>query len=83
MEVYAFALTFITNSYPLPQIQEAFKSLVGAGYFSFLDLRVGFWQIAMDEALKQYTSFTLGKLGFLECEHLPFRLCNALAMFQS
>ena len=44
------------DSYPLPQIQNAIKSLVGAGYFSCLDLKAGFWQITMDEASKQYTS---------------------------
>ena len=38
------------DSYPLPHIQEAIESLIGAGYFSCLDLKVGFWQIAMDEA---------------------------------
>ena len=52
------------DSYPLPLIQEAIESLVGVGYFSCLDLKVGFWQIAMDEALKQYTAFTIGNLGF-------------------
>ena len=35
------------DSYPLPQIQEAIESLVGAGCFSCLDLKVGFWQIDM------------------------------------
>ena len=53
------------DSYPLPQIQEAIESLVGAGYFSCLDLKVGFWQITMDKASKQYTAFTVGNLGIL------------------
>ena len=43
------------DSYPLPRIQEALESLVGAGHFSCLDLKLEFWQIKMDEALKQYT----------------------------
>ena len=43
------------DSYLLPQIQEAIESLLGAGCFSCLDLKVGFWQIAMDEGSKQYT----------------------------
>ena len=30
------------DSYALPQIQEVIKSLVGAGYFSCLDLKAGF-----------------------------------------
>ena len=47
------------DSYPLPQIQEAIESLVGVGCFC-LDLKVGFWQIARDEALNQYIVFTMG-----------------------
>ena len=43
------------DSYPLPWIQEAIESQVGAGCFSCIDLKVGFCQITMDEALKQYT----------------------------
>ena len=70
------------DSYLLPQIQEAIESLVGAGCFSCLDPKMGFWQIAMDEALKQYTAFTMGNLGFFECKHMPFGLCNAPATFQ-
>ena len=70
------------DSYPLPRIQEALESLVGAGHFSCLDLKSGFWQIRMDEALKQYTTFTIGNLGFFECDRMPFGLCNALATFQ-
>ena len=38
------------DSYLLPQIQGATVSLVGAGYTSCLDLKAGFWQIAMSEA---------------------------------
>ena len=36
----------------------------------------------MEEVLKQYTALTVGNLGFFECDHMPFGLCNALAMFQ-
>ena len=69
------------GSYQLAWIQEGIESLVEPGYFSCLELKVGFWQIAMDEALKQYTTFTVGNLVFFECEHMPFRLCNAPATF--
>ena len=31
------------DSYPLPKIQEAIESIVGAGYFSCLDLKAGCW----------------------------------------
>ena len=70
------------DSYPVPQIHEAIESLVATGCFSCLDLKVGFWQIAMDEASKQYTAFTLGNLGFFEYECPAFGLCNAPATFQ-
>ena len=71
------------DSYPLPRIQEALESLVGTGHFSCLDLKSGFWQIRMDEVSKQYTSFTVGNLGFFECDRMPFGLCNALALMDS
>ena len=70
------------DSYPLPRIQEALESLMGAGHFSCLDLKSGFWQIRMDEVSKIYTAFTLGNLGFFECDRMPFELCNVPATFQ-
>ena len=69
------------DSYPLPQLQEALESLLGAGHFSCLDLKSRVWQIRMDEASKKYTAFTVGNLGF-ECDRMPFGLCNVLATFQ-
>ena len=70
------------DSYPLPRTQEALESLVGAGHFSCLNLKSRFWQIKMDESSKQYTAFTVGNLGFFECDCMPFWLCNAPATFQ-
>ena len=66
----------------MPQIQEVLESLVGAGHFSCLDLKSRFWQIRMDKASKQYTTFTVGNLGFFECDRMPFGLCNAPDTFQ-
>ena len=70
------------DSFPLPQIQEAIESLVGTGFFSCLYLKAGFWQIAMDEVLKQYTAFTVVNLGSFKCECMPLGLCNTPAMFK-
>ena len=36
----------------------------------------------MEEASKQYTTFTVGNLGFFKCDRMPFGLCNAPATFQ-
>ena len=69
------------DSYPVPRIQGVLESLVSAGHFLCLDLKSGFWQIKMDESLKQYTAFTVGNLGFLKCDNIPFGLCNTSATF--
>ena len=70
------------DSYPLPHIQETLESLEGSHIFSSFDFKSGFWQVEMDEASKQYTAFTVGSLGFFECEHMPFGLCNTPMTFQ-
>ena len=63
-------------------MQEVLESLVGTDHFSCLDLKSGFWQIRIDEASKQYTAFTMGNLGFFECDRIPIGLCNAPTTFQ-
>ena len=70
------------DSYPLLRIQEALESLIGAGHFLCLDLKLGFWQIKMEEASKQYAAFKVGNLGFFKCNCMPFGLCNVPATFQ-
>ena len=35
----------------------------------------------MDEALKQYITFTVSNLGFFECNWMPFVLCNTQLLF--
>ena len=70
------------DSYPLLRIQEALESLVCAGHFSCQNVKSRFWQIKMDELSKQYNAFTVGNLGFFECDCMPFGLSNAPATFQ-
>ena len=67
---------------PLPCIQETLESLEGSCIFSSFDIKSGFWQVETDEASKQFTAFTVGSLGFFECERMPFGLCNAPTTFQ-
>ena len=82
IDFWCFNACMKKDSYPLPRIQEALESLVGAGHFSCLDLKFWFWQIKMDESSKQYTAFTIGNLGFFKCDQMPFGLCYAPATFQ-
>ena len=70
------------DSYPLPQMQETMESMVGAQYFSCMDLKSGFWQVKMLEKACQYTAFTVGSMGMYEFLRMPYGLCNMPATFQ-
>ena len=54
----------------------------GTGHFSMMDLKSRFWQVCMAPESQQYTTFTVGNLGFYEFTHMPFGLCNAPMTFQ-
>ena len=43
------------DSHPLPRGPEMMESLVGARYFSTMDLKSGFWQVKKAEESRQYT----------------------------
>ena len=68
--------------FPLPRIHNTIDALSRSKYYTTIDLLSGFWQMPMEESLKQYTTFTVGTLGFFQCKRMPFGLCNALATFQ-
>ena len=56
--------------------------MVGARFFSSMDLKSGFWQVRMSEKSRQYTAFTVGSLGMYEFLQMLYGSCNAPAMFQ-
>ena len=72
----------IKDAYGLPRIEETLDYLEGSIIFTSLDHKSGYWQVEMDEASKPLTAFTVGPLGFYECERMPFRLTNAPGTFQ-
>ena len=72
----------IRDSYALPRIDETLDCLSGSKWFTKLDLRSGYWQVEMREQDKPKTAFTVGPLGFYECNRMPFGLTNAPATFQ-
>ena len=71
----------IKDNYPVPIIQETLDSLMGASWFTTLDLRSGYWQMALEEEAKKKTAF-ISRKGLYQFEVLPFGLSNAVAFFQ-
>ena len=72
----------IPDSYSLPRIDSTLDVLSGPKWFSVLDLKSGYWQVTLAEEDKCKTAFTVGPLGFWECEQMPFGLTNVPATFQ-
>ncbi len=72
----------VKDAYMLPRIDDTLDTLVGSKYFSKLDLRSGYWQVEMSEEDKAKTAFSVGGLGFYECNRMAFGLTNAPATFQ-
>lgn len=71
----------VTDSYPLPRLDDVIERLAGARYFSSLDLAGGFWQIPIREEDKQKTAFVTPE-GLYEFNRMPFGLKNAPPGFQ-
>ena len=71
----------VKDAYLLPGIDKTLDSLQGSQWFSSFNLKSGYWQVKMDEESKPLTAFTVGPLGFCECERMPFGLTNAPATF--
>ena len=67
--------------YPLPNIDECLETLSGKTYFSQLDSKSGFWQIAMEKSSKELTAFRTED-GLFQFRRMPFGLTNAPATFQ-
>ena len=71
----------IGDAYPLPRIQESFDALVGAQFFSTLDLASGYHQIAMHPDDQHKTAFVT-PMGLFEYTRMPMGLSSAPATFQ-
>ena len=66
---------------PLPKIDEMHTKLKGAKFFLTIDLRSGYYHIALGKDLRAKTAFVMpfGKYEFLQ---VPFGLAQAPAFFQ-
>ena len=68
-------------AYPLPLIDDILALLGKSTYFSTLDLRSGYWQVALDEADREKTTFAC-HVGLNQFRVMPFGLANAPGIFQ-
>ena len=71
----------ITDSWPLPRIDEMLARLRGAKYFSKLDLRDGYHQVPVKESDRFKMAFTC-RYGTFEFNIMTFGFKNAPAYFQ-
>lgn len=72
----------IKNRCPLPLINETLDRLVGAKYFTKLDLRDAYYRIRIKNGDEWKTAFRT-RYGHFEYTVMPFGLANAPATFQA
>ena len=82
IDLQKFPDRMVKDFYSISRIEETLDCLKGAVCYTSLDLKLGFWQVEMDEESKPLTAFTVGSLSFYECDRMPFCLTNELATFQ-
>lgn len=71
----------VKDSFQLSRVDESLDLVMVFTWFSSLDLRNGYWQVAMAPEDKAKTSFTTGK-GLWLFKTMLFGLCNSPAMFE-
>ena len=69
------------NRYPLPRIDELQDRLLGAKWFTAIDIRDAYYRIRMKEGEEWKTAFRT-RWGLYEYQVMPFGLTNAPASFQ-
>ena len=73
-------LQTIPEKWPLPRINDVLDGMVGSKWFTKLDLKSGYYQVAMSKNSIEKTAFVTPD-GHYEFLRMPFRLKNAPSHF--
>ena len=63
LDLQTFNAHTIKDAYGFPRTDETLDSLNGTKWFTSLDLKLGYWQVELDEASEPLTAFTVGTFG--------------------
>ncbi|KAI9999614.1 hypothetical protein NQD34_018344 [Periophthalmus magnuspinnatus] len=69
------------DPYPMPRVDELIERLGHASYLTTLDLCKGYWQVPLDKASRDLTTFRVPS-GLFRFRMMPFGLHGAPATFQ-
>ncbi|RVW66279.1 Transposon Tf2-8 polyprotein [Vitis vinifera] len=79
--IYPILIALGKDHFPLPFIDQVLERVSGHPFYCFLDGYSGYFQIEIDLADQEKTTFTC-PFGTYAYRRMPFGLCNAPATFQ-
>jgi len=71
----------MSETFPIPSIEEAFQGLAKSSYFAKIDLKSAYWQIELDEKAKEISTINTS-LGLFRVNRLQMGMKNAASIFQ-
>ena len=69
-------------SYPLPKIDDTIDALLGAKYFSTVDLKSGYYQIPVAKEDRPKTAFSFPGGGLWQFKRMSMGLSNSASVFE-
>ena len=71
----------VTDSYPLPRVDDCIDSIGNAKYITKLDMLKGYWQVRLTPRAQSISAFVTSN-GLYECLVMPFGMKNSASTFQ-